>query len=212
VRSHALPASFCISTFRCIYSYYCVSHTVHVRTWLRPDHVRTAARLESVFIIFVVLPFVSHTVHVRTKQVRPRADCCTPAACPNLYTSLVGLHFVRSSRANGVAIPFLLYSSWLKNVPCWFVRSSRANGVDILIIYTYSTKFTCERGWYFISLFIPIAQSSRASGVDILFIKYRDDTFVRGGTCWDMYHFLALADRHVSTLMLLSSYHRITTE
>ena len=48
VRSHTLPASFCISTFRCIYSYYCVSHTVHVRTWLRPDHVRTAARLEFV--------------------------------------------------------------------------------------------------------------------------------------------------------------------
>ncbi len=52
-----------------------------------------------------------------------------------------------------------------------------------------------------------------------LFILYRDDTFVRGGTCWDMYHFLALADRHVSTLMLklhmllhriITYYHRIS--
>jgi hypothetical protein len=25
-------------------------------------------------------------------------------------------------------------------------QSSRANGVDFLFIYTYSTKFTCERG------------------------------------------------------------------
>ena len=27
-------------------------------------------------------------------------------------------------------------------------QSSRANGVDIFFIYTYSTKFTCERGWF----------------------------------------------------------------
>jgi hypothetical protein len=138
VRAHTLPAStFCISKFRCTCSYYCVSHTVHVRTWLRPDHVRTAARLESVSFTLVLSFLLSRTKFTCEWGWMFRSDHVRPVAhLPRCYYNPL--------------FSFRCYNSIF--IINWFVRSSRANGVDILLIYTYSTKFTCERGWAFIYL------------------------------------------------------------
>ena len=94
----------------------------------------------------------------------------------HVRTGLIFYLFIpiaQSSRANGVDISVF--------IP--IAQSSRANGVDTLLIYTYSTKFTCERGWYFIYL---------VSG------RY---FCMRGDVLGYVFVFHVLADCHVSTYM-----------
>jgi hypothetical protein len=111
--------------------------------------------------------------HVRTVAHLPRYYY-TPT-----FFFFVDYNFLSSLGSHKVHVRTgLIFSSFIP-----IARSSRANGVDILFLYTYSTKFTCERGWYLIYLylqhevhvragliyylFIPIARSSRANGVDL---------------------------------------------
>ena len=73
----------------------------------------------TLFVVSLYFILVSHEVHVRTglnNQVRPRADCCTPAT-------------------------LLLYSYFFYYNFFFFLRLAR-------------TKFTCERGWYFVHLYL----------------------------------------------------------
>jgi hypothetical protein len=100
-----------------------------------------------IFLIFAHCISLSHsilhTVHVRTSldmQVRPRADFCTPATCCSHFSMFcsIFIRFVRSSRANGVAITLLVYLTFSLVVECSLL---------------YRTQFTCERGWHFYFLF-----------------------------------------------------------
>jgi hypothetical protein len=100
---------------------------------------------------------------IRSDHVRTVAHLPRYYYTPTFFSSLI-IIFLSSPGSHKVHVRTgLIFSSFIP-----IAQSSRANGVDILFLYTYSTKFTCERGWYLI-LFIPIAQSSRANGVDILF-------------------------------------------
>ena len=109
----------------------------------------------TLFVVSLYFILVSHKVHVRTglnNQVRPRADCCTPATLllySYIFSSLI-IIFLSSPGSHKVHVRTgLIFYSFIP-----IAQSSRANGVDILYIYTYSTKFTCERGWHFTYLYL----------------------------------------------------------
>jgi hypothetical protein len=109
----------------------------------------------TLFVVSFYSIFVSHKVHVRTglnNQVRPRADCCTPATFllySYIFSPLI-IYFLSSPGSHKVHVRTGLIFSLVLPI----AQSSRANGVDTLFIYTCSTKFTCERGWYFVHLYL----------------------------------------------------------